>query len=206
MGKSLFITAAERSGDDLGAGLIISLKKLDPNIEFYGIGGPAMQDAGVHSDFDISPLAILGFTEALRAYPVVLKKVREAVAQIMSKKTDAVVLIDSWGFMLRVAKGLRKAGYKGEIIKYVAPQVWAMREGRAKVLAAAVDHLLTIHSFDAPYFERHGLPVHYVGNPVFDTDYSTGDGQGFRKQLGIDEGSSGFGCFVRESSEAKSIV
>jgi len=60
-----------------------------------------------------------------------------------------------------------------------------MREGRSKILAQYVDHLMTIHSFDAPYFEKHGLPVSYVGNPIFDTDYHQGDGEGLRRELGI---------------------
>ena len=185
MTKSVFIVAAERSGDDLGAGLISELKQCAPELEISGIGGPAMAAAGVSSDYDISPLSILGFTEAIKSYLAVVKKVREAVDLIMKTPSQAVVLIDSWGFMLRVAWGLRKAGYEGEIIKYVAPQVWAMREGRSKVLAKAVDHLLTIHSFDAPYFERHGLPVHYVGNPVFDTDYASGNGSALRDKYNI---------------------
>ncbi len=185
MTRSVFIVAAERSGDDLGAGLVSDLRKMEPDLKVFGIGGPAMAAQGVSSDYDISPLSILGFTEAIKSYPVVVKKVREAVDLIMKNPTQAVVLIDSWGFMLRVAWGLRKAGYAGQIIKYVAPQVWAMREGRSKVLAEAVDHLLTIHSFDAPYFEKHGLPVHYVGNPVFDMDYTTGDGPKLRGELKI---------------------
>ena len=174
---SIFIVAVERSGDDLGAGLINSIEALAPNTIMHGIGGHAMARAGVSSQYGISELSILGFVEALKSYPVVKRKVNEAVSLILSKNPAAVVLIDSWGFMLRVAWGLRKAGYKGKLIKYVAPQVWAMREGRAKVLAKAVDHLLTIHNFDAPYFERHGLPVTYVGNPVFDVDYLSGDAQ-----------------------------
>jgi len=149
--RSIFIVAAERSGDDLGAGLISDLQKQDPEIEIFGIGGPGMAAQGVSSDYDISQLSILGFTEAIKSYRTVVKKVREAVDLIMKTRSQAVILIDSWGFMLRVAWGLRKAGYNGQIIKYVAPQVWAMREGRSKVLAEAVDHLLTIHSFDAPY-------------------------------------------------------
>jgi len=87
--------------------------------------------------------------------------------------------------MIRVAKMLKKRGYAGEIIKYVAPQVWAMREGRSRILAEHVDHLLTIHDFDAPYFTRHGLPTHYVGNPVFDQNYNAGDGSGLRKDYKI---------------------
>lgn len=189
MTQSVFIVAAERSGDDLGAGLISQLRKRDDTLSISGIGGSAMAALGVSSDIDISPLSILGFTEAIKAYPIVVDRVRQSVEIIMEKPHDAVVLIDSWGFMLRVAWGLRKAGFEGQIIKYVAPQVFAMREGRAKVLAKAVDHLMTIHSFDAPYFTQHGLPVTYVGNPMFDTDYTSGDGAALRNRLNIPLGA-----------------
>ena len=167
----VFLVAAEASGDQLGAGIIRNLKLKNPNLLIEGIGGSKMSDEGVTSDFDIAPLAIMGFTEALKAYPVVTRKVKDAARMIMTSQPNAVVLIDSWGFMIRLAEALRRASYTGKIIKYVAPQVWAMREGRAKVLSAAVDHLLTIHSFDAPYFERHGLPVTFVGNPMFDDKF-----------------------------------
>ena len=103
----------------------------------------------------------------------------------MAKKPNAVILIDSWGFMIRVSQRLKQAGYAGQIIKYLAPQVWAMREGRSKILAQSVDHLMTIHNFDAPYFEKYGLAVTYVGNPIFDTDYLSGDGDHLKTEHNV---------------------
>lgn len=185
MTRSLYLVAAEQSGDDLGAGLISEIRKKNPGIIFSGIGGARMAELGIKSPFDISPLSILGFVEAIKAYPMVRKLVRQSVTDIMQVNPDMVILIDSWGFMIRVAASLRVAGYKGQIVKYVAPQVWAMREGRARVLADKVDHLMTIHSFDAEYFERHGLDVTYVGNPLFDTDYNAGSGREFRQEHAV---------------------
>lgn len=184
MNKSVFIVAAERSGDELGAHLATSLRTKSPKIELSGIGGGRMVAQGLKSDLDIAPLAILGFVEGLKALPTVRKLVRQAVDIILPQNPDMVVLIDSWGFMMRVAQALRKAGYKGQLVKYVAPQVWATREGRSKILADGVDHLLTIHSFDAPYFEKHGLSVTFVGNPMFDTDLRGGNRTEMRKHLG----------------------
>ncbi|WP_418152769.1 hypothetical protein AB8615_04175 [Litorimonas sp. RW-G-Af-16] len=151
----VFILAVENSADHLGAELVTALRSQQSDLTFAGIGGRAMSAVGVPSQMDIDGLAILGFVEGLKSYPMILRKVYEAGQRIMQSGADAVVLIDSWGFMIRVAKELRKQGYTGKIIKYVAPQVWAMREGRAKILARHVDHLLTIHSFDAPYFEQY---------------------------------------------------
>lgn len=185
MARSVFILAAESSGDQLGAGLITALTRRDPNLDISGIGGTAMRDKINLHPFDISKLSVLGFVEAAKIYPSIPKLVNRAVSIIMQAAPDAAILVDSWGFMIRVANGLKRAGYQGQIIKYVAPQVWAMREGRARILAENVDHLLTIHSFDAPYFTRHGLSVDYVGNPVFDDDYDKGDAQSLRARLSI---------------------
>jgi lipid-A-disaccharide synthase len=187
MMKSVYIVAVENSADHLGAELAQHIHGHTSGVNVLGIGGTAMARQGIESQIDISGLAILGFVEGLKSYPMILDRVKAAVDSIMAEAPDAVILIDSWGFMIRVAKGLKAAGYSGQIIKYLAPQVWAMRESRSKILAQYVDHLLTIHSFDAPYFERHGLPVSYVGNPIFDTDYSQGDGESLRREFGIDD-------------------
>lgn len=186
MSKSVYIVAVENSADHLGAELAQHIRAINDNVSIVGIGGPALAAQGIESEIDISGLAILGFVEGLKSYPMILDRVAATVSSVMSHAPDAVILIDSWGFMIRVAKGLKKAGYEGQIIKYLAPQVWAMREGRSKILAQYVDHLMTIHSFDAPYFEKHGLPVSYIGNPMFDTDYRQGDGEALRRELGID--------------------
>ena len=196
MNKSVYILAVENSGDHLGAQLAAELKRLKPNLELSGIGGAALAAEGIVSDIDIDGLSILGFTEGLRYYPMILKRVKQSVQAIMAREPQAVVLIDSWGFMIRVAKGLKAAGYQGEIIKYVAPQVWAMREGRSKTLARYVDHLMSIHSFDAPYFTRHGLETHYVGNPIFDTGYRSGNGAALLAELGIEKHSKVLSVFL----------
>ncbi len=185
-GRHIYIVAAEKSGDELGARLIRELRVQTHNtIKISGIGGSAMQAVGVRSPIDISPLSILGFVEGLKSYPIIMQRVSETTKAIITSQASACILIDSWGFMMRVAKRLRQKGFSGKIIKYVAPQVWAMREGRSKILAQGVDHLLTIHSFDAPYFTHHGLDVTYVGNPVFDEKYDTGSAQSLRKEYNI---------------------
>jgi len=185
MTKSIYIVAVENSADHLGAELIEYIRQNSPDIKCLGIGGPAMKTQGVTSQIDISGLAILGFMEGVKSYPMIMKRVKETVSSIIKLNPNAVILIDSWGFMIRVAKRLKQAGYKGTIIKYLAPQVWAMREGRSKILADHVDHLMTIHNFDAPYFEKHGLRVTYVGNPIFDTNYQAGDGDKLKTECGI---------------------
>jgi lipid-A-disaccharide synthase len=173
---TVMLVAAEASGDTLGADLAKALKvRLGDGVRFIGVGGEKMAAQGVQSPFDISELSILGLFEGLKAYPRVLRRVKDAAELARRDKPDVAVLIDSWGFTLRVAKALRRL-YPGlPLVKFVGPQVWASRPGRAKTLAAAVDHLLATQPMDAPFYAPHGLPVTFVGNPALAKDFSAAD-------------------------------
>ena len=180
------LVAAESSGDGLGAGLARALKaRLGDEVRIVGVGGPRMAAQGVESPFDISDLSVLGWIEGLKAYGRVRRRVADTVAFAQREQPDVAVLIDSWGFTIRVAKQLRKALPGLKLVKYVGPQVWASRPGRAKTLAQAVDHLLTLHAFDPPWFEKAGLPTTFVGNPSLAIDFSQADGARFRQAHGL---------------------
>ncbi len=180
------LIAAEASGDALGAGLAQALKqRLGADVSFAGVGGPKMAAEGVASPFDIADLSILGWLEGLKAYGLVKQRVADTVAHAVAEKPDAVVLIDSWGFTIRVAKALKEALPGVPLIKYVGPQVWASRPGRAKTLAQSVDHLLALYAFDAPWFEREGLETTVVGSQALHVDMSKADPAAFRARRGI---------------------
>jgi len=186
---TVMLVAAEASGDALGAGLARALKaRLGDRVRFVGVGGSRMAAEGVDSPFDIASLSILGIFEAVAAYRTVMRRVADTAALAAREKPDVAVLIDSWGFTLRVAHALRKASPGLPLIKYVGPQVWATRPGRAKTLAASVDHLLSIHSFDAPWFEAEGLKTTFVGNPALAKDFSRADPARLRTAIGAGEG------------------
>ncbi len=186
---TVMLVAAEASGDDRGAGLARALKRrLGAGVRFVGVGGQRMAEAGVESPFDIAEISILGLLEGLLAYPRVLRRVRDTAALAVREKPDVAVLIDSWGFTLRVAQALRRLDPRMPLIKYVGPQVWATRPGRARTLATAVDHLLSIHAFDAPWFEAEGLPVTFVGNAALSLDFSHADPSRLRRQVGAAPG------------------
>jgi len=172
----IYLIAVEPSADQLGADLVKALRATGADISFAGIGGPKLQAEGIPSQMDIQGLAILGITEALKRLRFVYKKISEAAERIEAAKPDAVICLDSYGFMIRLAERLRKRGFDQKLIKYVAPQVWAMRPSRAKRVARLFDGLLTIHPFEV------GLPTEYVGNGVFDTDYMAGDPTAIREQ------------------------
>jgi lipid-A-disaccharide synthase len=183
------LVAAEASGDERGAGLARALKRrLGEGVCFVGVGGAQMASEGVESPFDIAELSVLGLFEGLMAYPRVVRRADETAALAVRERPDVAVLIDSWGFTLRVAQRLRRLDPGLPLIKYVGPQVWATRPGRARTLAGAVDHLLSIHIFDAPHFEAEGLPVTFVGNSALSLDFSCAEPQRLRAEIGARPG------------------
>jgi lipid-A-disaccharide synthase len=185
--RCILLVAAEASGDALGARLAAAIRRrLGDKVRFVGVGGAQMAAQGVVSPFDINQLSVLGLIEGLAAYPRVVARVRDTLDLARREKPDVAVLIDSWGFTLRVAQGLKAATPDMPVIKYVGPQVWASRPGRAATLAATVDHLLTIHAFDAPLFEAHGLKTTFVGNPVLARMFPKPDPAALRRAVGAE--------------------
>jgi len=186
---TVMLVAGEASGDTLGAGLAAALKRrLGDGVRFVGVGGAKMAAQGVVSPFDIAELSILGFVDAFLAAPRVSRRIDQTVALARREQPDVAVLIDSWGFTIRVAKALRKAMPGLKLVKYVAPQVWASRPKRARVLAGAVDHLLAIHAFEPAWFEPEGLRTTFVGNPALAIDFSSADAGRLRADIGAESG------------------
>jgi len=180
----IFLVAAEDSGDALGADVIDALRAADPSVRISGIGGAKMRERGVVSDVDMSGLAVLGFIDGIKAFGRVKRAVEAAGEAVIKADPDAVVLIDSWGFMWRLARLLKERGHRAKRIKLIGPQVWATRPGRARVLAQWCDHLLCIHAFEQPFYERWGLPTTVIGNPALQR-LPKGDGGAFRKRYSI---------------------
>lgn len=177
--KHIFIVAAEPSADALGAEVAANLKDLQADLKISAIGGEALNAAGLPSKMDIEGLAVLGFMEGLQAYGHVKRKVAEAVDIIAKEAPDAVILIDSWGFMLRVALELKEKAPQIKRIKLIGPQVWATRAGRAKTLSEAVDALICMHDFEQPFYEPYNLPTMVCGNPAL-ARAEKGDGEAFK--------------------------
>jgi len=187
----IMLVAAEASGDNLGAALAKALAlRLGRSVRFVGVGGPRMAEAGVVSPFPIADLSILGLIEGLMAYPRVRRRAVETAELAVREAPDVAVLIDSWGFTLRVAQQIRRRLPDLPLIKYVGPQVWASRPGRAKTLAATVDHLLTLHAFDAPYFEREGLKTTFVGSSALTKSFIDADPARLRAHIGAEPSDS----------------
>lgn len=184
MSPHICLVAAEASGDALGGDLIDALRAAAPDVRISGVGGEKMRERGIASPIDMSGLAVLGLIDGLKAFDRVKRKVREVSGEIARADPDAVVLIDSWGLMWRLARALKARGVRAKRIKLIGPQVWATRPGRARVLAKWCDHLLCIHAFEQPFYARWGLPTTVIGNPAIGR-LRTGDGAAFRATQGL---------------------
>lgn len=184
--RSVYVVAAEPSGDAFGAEIIAGLKDRQAELRIAGTGGDAMSELGVVSPVDTAPLAVLGLLEGLRAYPAVIRLADAVSADIIAFRPDVVLLVDSWGFNLRVAQRVRKAAPDIKLVKVIGPQVWATRAGRAKTLAATVDHVMCIHSFETPYYDGLDIETSVIGNPALGRSLSV-DPAGFRANFGIGE-------------------
>jgi lipid-A-disaccharide synthase len=165
----IFVIAGEASGDLLGADLVQGLKASDPSIEIYGIGGQQLLNAGLpESVFPMEELSVMGVAEIIPKIPQMLLRINQTVAAIESIKPDMVVSIDSPDFSFRVQKKVRAKGLKVKQYHYVAPTVWAWREGRAAKISKFLDGILCLFPFEPAYFERVGLKAFYVGHPVIE--------------------------------------
>ncbi|MBY5932787.1 lipid-A-disaccharide synthase [Tateyamaria omphalii] len=161
----VFVVAGEPSGDALGGALMAGLKKEAQEVSFDGIGGPLMQAQGLVSRFDMSELSVMGIAEVLPKYRHLKRRIAETAQAVIDQKPDVLITIDSPDFSLRVAK-LVKAGSDIRTVHYVAPTVWAWRPGRAKKMAAMIDHVLALFPFEPPYMEDEGMACDFVGHPA----------------------------------------
>ena len=165
---NIYIVAGEPSGDILGDQLIKSLESKFNSPIFNGVGGERMQSNNFTSLFDMSDISIFGIFPVLRKLFFLMNKINDVVKDISQKKPDIIILIDSPDFNHRVAKKVKKYLPDVPIICYVAPTVWAWRQGRAKKMSEYFDYLLSVIPFEVNFFEKYGLKTSYVGHPFIE--------------------------------------
>jgi len=181
----IYLIAGEASGDILGGRLMQRLKEKNSSLRFVGIGGPKMTEQGLDSLFPMEELSLMGLAEIIPHLPRLLKRIRQTVANVEKHQPQMLVTIDAPGFCFRVAKKIKHRSIKR--VHYVAPSVWAWKPGRAKKVAAFLDHLLVLLPFEPPYFEREGLMTTFVGHSVVEGEADKGDGDAFRRRHDIDD-------------------
>jgi len=165
----VFIIAGEISGDTHGAGLLRELKLLEPDLRVIGLGGTRMREvAGDGIEDWVETAGVVGLWEVVKMYGYFKEKLNAVLDAILDQKPEAVILVDYPGFNLRLAKALRTGGYKGRILYYISPQVWAWKKGRVKTMARVLDLMICIFPFEKEFYETSGLRTEFSGHPMVD--------------------------------------
>lgn len=164
--KHYFLFAGEVSGDLHGSRLMQALNALDTPLSLCGVGGPRMRQEGLECLLEMESFQVMGFSDVLKALPYLVKLFYKTLQTILKRQPDCVILIDYPGFNLRLARALRKRGFKGKLVQYICPTIWAHSKKRQRILTSYFDLLLTIFPFEATYFAQTPLRVEYIGNPL----------------------------------------
>lgn len=165
----LYLVAGEASGDNHGAALMQSLRRLRPDLALLGRGGPRMKAMTRDRFNDWSDEAgVIGLWEVVKHYPYFRREFAKTLDEIAISEPDAVVLIDYPGFNLRLARALRARSLGGKIIYYISPQVWAWNRSRIPRMARSLDLMLCIFPFEAELYEQSGLRTIFVGHPMIE--------------------------------------
>ena len=163
----VMIVASEASGDIHGAKVIKAVQQLSPGTTFIGVGGQQMSAAGCEILIPGEDLAVMGLIEVVGHLPVVWRSLQKLKNVLYSDmRPDALILIDSPEFNLRLAKYAKRAGVP--VLYYVSPQVWAWRKGRVRTIAGVVDKLAAIFPFEPELYRGQDIDVRYVGHPLLD--------------------------------------
>ena len=183
MPARILISAGEASGDRYAAGVAAHLRALLPGVELFGCTGAEMRAAGVRTVVDSASLSVLGLVEVLHHIPRIYGEFRKLVRAAESERPVAAVLTDSPDFHLRLAAELRKLGIP--VFYLIAPQAWAWRAGRARILQRNVRELHCIFPFEEKFFRERGVNAHYIGHPLAGNVRAALDRESFFRKYGI---------------------
>ena len=161
-----FFIAGEHSGDLHGAHLLQALHKEQPDAFYAGVGGPLMRAEQFHCFLPMEDFQIFGFTGIVRHLPRVVNQFRQIRDHILGHDYDVVIFVDYPGFNLRMAQALRKRGYKGKLVQYICPSVWAWGKGRIDGMVKTLDLLIAFFPFEPALFAHTKLPVVFCGHPL----------------------------------------
>jgi lipid-A-disaccharide synthase len=149
-----------------GAQLIEALRRRDPSLEFFGVGGDRMRAAGCETVVDVKDLAVVGISEVVSHLPKIYGLFHKLIAEADRRHPDLAIVIDSPAFNWRVARQMRKRGIP--VVYYVCPQFWAWRQGRVRLLRKYVDKALVIFPFEEKFYRDRGVDATFVGHPLAD--------------------------------------
>ena len=162
----IMMLAGEASGDLYGGHLVKALKTLNPDLQFFGMGGPRMKEAGVDIHVQAKEVAVVGALEVLTHFFRILRAARHLKKLIKEKKPCLLILIDFPDFNFHIAKFAKKLKIK--IFYYISPQVWAWRKGRVKTIKKLVDLMMVILPFEVDFYKKENFSVCFEGHPLID--------------------------------------
>ncbi|MFZ3212699.1 MAG: lipid-A-disaccharide synthase [Terriglobales bacterium] len=180
----LLISAGEASGEMYGAQLIEALRRRVPDLECFGVGGERMQAAGCDLVVQSKELAVVGITEILPRLPKIYGEFRKLVRAMDERKPQAAVLIDSPAFHFKVARQLHRRGIP--VIYYVAPQLWAWRSDRVRLVRRYFKKALVIFPFEEQWYRERGVDAEYVGHPLADVERPSESAEEFVEEQGYE--------------------
>jgi lipid-A-disaccharide synthase len=183
--KRILIVAGEPSGDLHASNLVRDLKKINPAVEFFGLGGVKSKDAGVDVIFDIAHLALVGLIDVIKNIFTVGNVFKEVLAKVDSKKTDLAILVDYPGFNLRLAKELKKRNIP--VIYYISPQIWAWGRDRIKIIQKCVTKMVVFFKFEEELYKTYNVDAAFVGHPLIETVKPKYDKSYIFRKLGLQE-------------------
>jgi lipid-A-disaccharide synthase len=162
----ILLVAGEASGDLHAANLLVALRRLEPGLEAFGVGGERLDDAGLDCLARSEELSLMGLAEVMRDLPRLWRLSRRVRRAALDRQPEVAVLVDSPDFNLPLARALRRAGIP--VVIYISPQLWAWRAGRVRRIRRDVARVLCILPFEVDFYRRHGVPVEFVGHPLVD--------------------------------------
>ena len=146
--KKIFILTGEPSGDKLASTVISKLMKVNKDIEYLCVGGTHLNSLGIKSIYELKEITYMAFTSVLLNIFKIKKKINETVDKIIEFQPDILFSVDSPDFTLRVAQKVKKINPNIKTIHFIAPKVWAWREGRVKKMKKYLDHILLLFKFE----------------------------------------------------------
>ena len=171
--KRVFILTGEPSGDKLASTVISKLKKSNFKIEYSCVGGIHLSSLGIKSIYDLKEITYIAFTDILLNIFKIKNKINQTVQKIIEFKPDILFSVDSPDFSLRVAQKVKKINPNIKTIHFIAPKVWAWREGRVKKMKKYLDHILLLFKFEKKYFDKENLLNTFVGHPLLDEEFKS---------------------------------
>jgi lipid-A-disaccharide synthase len=153
-------------------------------LEFFGVGGERMRAAGCDTVVDAKNLAVVGITEILSHLPKIYGLYQRLIREADRRKPDLAIVIDSPAFNWRVARQMKKRGVR--TVYYVAPQFWAWRQGRVRLLRDFIDKALVIFPFEEQFYRERGVDATFVGHPLAEMPHPTIERSSYAVEFHLD--------------------